>query len=586
MAEPEIPETHRRRSSQSRARVSRVEMNAFRGVPGSLEVVLRDGNNRDNSAIIFGENGSGKSTIVDAVEWACQKSVGRKRQLRGSEIPSLINLAADDSTCSVQVTLSTGEVIRRWATFSDDVAQVFGDRVPEIFTRAPMSLKRADILCFLDTPAVKRGSLFLDHALGNRASFTPTLTTDQMAVFDERLEAKRLMRNSAAKLAELIGVSPPPRDANDIEQMIAKDIYKGVIPRDRVKITLPRPVEKELDEFKKHRSRIRELNKLAKTLQVPTSAALERLKAMQSILSGAGDWLTTAFLSVTDAGHIARIEPVFGRISDVSLEIDVVLSNGAVTSPRKIFSEGYQDLVALLYFLAVARAAGEHGQARVLILDDVLQSVDANIRVTVMELLVRDFLDWQLLVTVHDRLWRSQLRDIFQRMGHPVIDVEVRQWNFKRGPHVITDAMEPAGALWSALDSLDPFMVCGVAGRLVEQICDRLSWTIPSSVKRKRGDSYTLADLWPGVFKELKRTSCAASLMDVDRWLHLRNMAGAHYNEWAEGITWTEAESFGYAVLEFYSRVRCSSCGQWVERRGKEEFSCRCSATTIQGNQA
>lgn len=582
MAHSEMQEKPKRRSSPSPVRVSRVEINGFRGVPDSLEVVLQGVNNRASSAIIFGENGSGKSTIVDAIEWACQKSVGRRKGLRGTEIPSLINLATGTSTCSVQVTLSTGEVIKRCTTFSEDGAQVFGNRVPDMFARVPMSLKRADILRFLDTPPVERGSLFLDHALGDEVSLPAALTTDQITVADERQEAKRLMRDSAAKLAELIKVSPPPNDANDIQQMIARDVYKGVLPRDWAKVTLQRSVQEQLEEYKKHRTRVKELNKLAKRLRLPSSDALERLQAMQSILSGVGDWLTSAFLLVTHANHVARVEPVFGRISDVSLEIDVVLTSGIITSPRKIFSEGYQDLVALLYFLAVARTAGEHGQARVLILDDVLQSVDANIRVEIMELLVRDFPDWQLLVTAHDRLWRSQLKDIFQRMGHPVIEVEVRQWDFSRGPHVVAGGMEPADALWTALDTLDPFTVCGVAGRLLEQICDRLSWTIPSSVTRRRGDSYTLADLWPGVFKELKRTSCADSLMDVDRWFYLRNMVGAHYNEWAEGITWTEAESFGYAVLEFYSRIRCSSCGQWVERQGRRQFSCRCSATTIQ----
>lgn len=353
MAEPVVPEAPIIRSP-SPARVAWVELCAFRGVPGSLQVSFVDANHVESSAIIFGENGSGKSTIADAVEWACQKTVGRKSQLRGSGIPSLINLAAEIDTCSVQVSLSTGQVLRRWATFTGDAEQAFGDRVPEIFARAPMSLKRADILRFLDTPAVHRGSLFLDHALGAESSRTHKITTDQMALVDERLETKRLMRDSAAKLAALIGVMPAPHDANDIEQMVANDVYKGVRLRDRHKVVLPRPVQEELDILNEHRGRVRELNKLASQLRVPSGSALERLREMQSILNNVGDWLTGAFISVTGADYIQRIEPVFGRISDVSLEIDVVLTSGTTTSPRKVFSEGYEDLVALLYFLAVA----------------------------------------------------------------------------------------------------------------------------------------------------------------------------------------------------------------------------------------
>ncbi|MFJ5804349.1 AAA family ATPase [Streptomyces decoyicus] len=564
-------------------RVSKVTAESFRGVPGQIDVSFRHANGKPSSAIIFGDNGSGKSSIVDAIEWACQETVGRNKAVKSSAAPSIANLAAGGARCSVEVELSNGCSVKRWATFGEEGAKLLGDKVPEAFARIPMSLKRADILRFLDMPAIKRGSIFIDHALGEDILPVPSLTMDQRTVIDERHEAKRLMREAADDLAKLIGVDPPPRDANDIAAMIAVDVYKGIPVADRIKVSLPRAVQVKVEEVNKHKGRVYELNQLAKRLRLPSSASTERLLVMQTLLSGVGDWLTSAFLSVTGAPHVRRVEPVFGKLSDVSLEINVRLEGRVATTPQKVFSEGYQDLIALLYFLAVARAAGQQGQARVLILDDVLQSVDANIRVALMELVVREFKDWQLLITVHDRLWRGQLRDIFQRTGHPLVEVEIRNWNFDGGPTVLsTGSPDPADSLWSALDSSDPFVVCGIAGRLLEQICDRLSWTIPISVKRKRGDAYTLADMWPGVVKEFKRTSSAAILAKVDTWVHLRNAAGAHYNEWAEGLTWTEAEAFGYAVLELYGTVHCDSCKQWVGRAGDKRFACRCSAVSIE----
>ncbi|MER5927685.1 AAA family ATPase [Streptomyces mirabilis] len=571
-----------RANKVSRVRVSKVTAESFRGVPGELEVSFRNANGKPSSALIFGDNGSGKSSIVDAVEWACQKSVGRNKSVRANAAPSLVNLAAGRTKCSVDVELSDGSSVRRWATFNEDGVQVFGDQVPNAFARIPMSLKRADILRFLDTPAIKRGSIFIDHALGEDISSVPSLTMDQQTVIDERHEAKRLMREAAADLAKLIGVDPSPRDANDIAEMIAVDVYKRLPAVDRIRVSLPRAIQEKVEEVNKHKDQVYELNQRAKRLRLPSTATAERLLAMQALLSGVGDWLTSAFLAVTGASHVRRVEPIFGQLSDVSLEISVTLEGEVVTTPQKVFSEGYQDLIALLYFLAVARAAGQQGQAKVLILDDVLQSVDANIRVALMEMAVREFKDWQLLVTVHDRLWRSQLRDIFQRTSHPVVEIEIRNWNFDGGPHVLSVGVDPANSLRSALASSDPFMVCGVAGRLLEQICDRLSWTLPSGVKRKRGDAYTLHDMWPGIMKELKGTSCAHLLAKVDTWVHLRNAAGAHYNEWAEGIAWVEAESFGFAVLELYGQVRCDSCKQWVERAEGKRFACRCSSISIE----
>jgi hypothetical protein len=120
-----------------------------------------------------------------------------------------------------------------------------------------------------------------------------------------------------------------------------------------------------------------------------------------------------------------------------------------------------------------------------------------------------------------------------------------------------------------------------VAGRLLEQVCDRPSWTIPISVKRKRGDTYTLADLWPGTVKELKSTTAGPAFATVDKWLHLRNVAGAHYNEWAESVTWVEAEAFGLATLELLANVRCDTCKGWVEPAGAKFYACRCGKTAI-----
>jgi hypothetical protein len=103
------------------------------------------------------------------------------------------------------------------------------------------------------------------------------------------------------------------------------------------------------------------------------------------------------------ATHTFGFDAEFGALSDISIDIWMIMENGARRAPQRLFSEGYQDLIAPLYFLVVVRAAGQAAQARVLILDEVLQSVDSAVRLADMELVVEEFRDWQLLVTVHDR---------------------------------------------------------------------------------------------------------------------------------------------------------------------------------------
>ncbi len=46
-------------------RLQRLVMHAFRGVPGDMTVDFGKG----ESIVVYGDNGTGKSTIADALEW-------------------------------------------------------------------------------------------------------------------------------------------------------------------------------------------------------------------------------------------------------------------------------------------------------------------------------------------------------------------------------------------------------------------------------------------------------------------------------------------------------------------------------------
>lgn len=566
------------------ARVASVRLDGFRGVPGALEVHFGAVGSAPTSAIVFGENGSGKSSIVDAVEWACQGTVGRGFT-RGMGRPQLVNAIRTDAKCSCYVSLSTGECISRVLSIDGEgLWHVRGDAPLAELCRVPMALKRADVLRFLDTPPEKRASLFVDHALADEGDGEQSRrpTDEQRAAREDLLAAKVLRRQAAASLARLLGVDPAPTESGDIDRMLLDRVYGGIPRQNWHRVTVPSKLEAALAEIEDLRLAVRQANRRCRALAGAEGSHPRRVRELSKILGDVSEWMTIAFATVTGAAHVRHIHVLFGRLSPSAIEVEIELAAGARYTPQQIFSEGYQDLVSLLFFLAIARAAAKRGQARILILDDVLQSVDAAIRVSIMNLIVRDFRDWQLLVTVHDRLWRTQLRDIFQRAGQPVAEIEIQRWEFDYGPRIAaTTPGDLDSALWTALSDGDPATVCGVAGRLLEQICDRMSWTIPISVKRKRGDAYTLADLWPGTMKELKRTTAAPALAAIDTWLHLRNAAGAHYNEWAESLTSSEAEAFGFATLDLLAAVRCVDCKDWIERIGPKTYGCRCGKVSI-----
>ena len=130
------------------------------------------------------------------------------------------------------------------------------------------------------------------------------------------------------------------------------------------------------------------------------------------------------------------------------------------------------------------------------------------------------------------------------------------------------------------------YQICAEAGLLLERCCNHLSHTLPISVTRRRDDRYTLGDLWPGVLKSLKNTSAKGPAVEVDRWLHLRNLLGAHFNEWANTLSRLESEAFGIAVRDLTQLLWCAKCENWVDavRVGVSKitgWSCRCGRTAV-----
>lgn len=66
--------------------------------------------------------------------------------------------------------------------------------------------------------------------------------------------------------------------------------------------------------------------------------------------------------------------------------------------PEDVLSEANLDLLALLVFTSIAKAAAEQAQDRVLVLDDVVQSIDTTIRTRLLEYLASHLADWQLVM--------------------------------------------------------------------------------------------------------------------------------------------------------------------------------------------
>ena len=534
------------------------------------------------SALILGDNGSGKSSVVDAIEFALQARIGRSVVFDGALSPSGASLATTE-TPSVTVRLDDDSEVNRTLVRRDDGKVIeSGDPIRPGFRLAPITLKRQDILRFLDTGALSRGHIFFDYfpASSEEMALRPEQLLEQLD--DEAFALRIRKRDQVSVAAKLFGCEESQIDSQDgLAGYVRRSFLAGMSNREARESgkwdDLDPEIRGAIESLSYTMSRLSTIKRQRERGPEPLNPVKYKQQAslLANALEGIGAWITVAFRAITKAQHVERIEVFFGRSGPVALDVVVELSGERHCFPQQIFSEGYRDLLAALFFMAVAKEAAELGQARVLMLDDVFQSVDSTIRVAAVEYLVQEFKDWQLIFTVHDRLWFEQLRSTLQRAGMFFVERELRGWDFADGPNLLNAPAVLTTNLVRELEIGEPSSICSAAGRLLEQACDQLSWRVNASVTRRRGDKYTLGDLWTSIYKVFRRTSLREVCSSIESTYALRNLAGAHYNEWADALSLTETLRFGREVLTFVRAVWCAECSDWVAR-AKEQDAFRC----------
>ncbi len=94
--------------------------------------------------------------------------------------------------------------------------------------------------------------------------------------------------------------------------------------------------------------------------------------------------------------------------TDKAIDIGLKFHGKEQDSPRLTLSEGFRNSLGLCIFLAMAKR--EASNDRPIFLDDVVVSLDRNHRGMIVDLLEKEFMDRQVIVLTHDRVWYTELR--------------------------------------------------------------------------------------------------------------------------------------------------------------------------------
>jgi hypothetical protein len=257
---------------------------------------------------------------------------------------------------------------------------------------------------------------------------------------------------------------------------------------------------------------------------------------------------------------------------------------------RAYSNEADLDIYGLCTFLALRRwYRNQHPDFNLLILDDVLTSIDAEYRVRFTELLLSEFKDYQLLLTTHNRIWFEHLRDIQARCGvsQQFTTKIIHRWSLAEGPD-LREPQEERERLEQLIEAGEPSQIAGEAGRLLEHVLQEMRYNLPLAVQARRGERYEIGDLWPAYYRKIRKdypgfsNKAQSTLESLNvRW-PLRNWLGAHFNDWAKGVAPNEAVEFGKAVAGLFDLSFCTKCRRFIQPSitPKGQMACRCGQLT------
>lgn len=173
--------------------------------------------------------------------------------------------------------------------------------------------------------------------------------------------------------------------------------------------------------------------------------------------------------------------------------------------PRAFLSEGHLDSLGLCLFLATVKLFNPPGT--LLVLDDVLTSIDKEHRHRVGELLMQEFGEYQIVLTTHDEYWFELLASISKALG-----VEgnwsfqkLEGWNIDTGPSI-----RLADDAWVAIsERLDEGQYRSLGGPfrvVLEDFMKRVAAKLELRVRFKYDGKYTAGDfIAAGIQSELQR---------------------------------------------------------------------------------
>jgi DNA repair exonuclease SbcCD ATPase subunit len=300
-------------------------------------------------------------------------------------------------------------------------------------------------------------------------------------------------------------------------------------------------------------------------------AETSRKATVQKLLDAIVNTADKYFQKIHPGEEIGKPELIVSSRGTGSIELKSEF-HGETGDPRGHYSEGHVDSLGLCLFLAIRRLQSlQKPELSLLILDDVMHSVDARHRLDTANLIIEEFSDHQIIITTHDPFWFEYLKMITKKSKNMFGYKRIAEWTLQDGPIFGDHFSNYEWLASSSARSAKPSDRVGKAGLLLEEMLQNLCNNLAISVTFKIRGDYTVEPLWSGFYSTAKKhigfiASADNILQQIEDLKSLRNWAGAHWNQWAQTLTSSEADRFVDSVISLRSIVYCEECNQFISR--------------------
>ena len=319
---------------------------------------------------------------------------------------------------------------------------------------------------------------------------------------------------------------------------------------------------------------------VATTFQTLLSVTTDRIqREVEVALASLSDLVSNYYSLLRTSGLYTGIKLSYTTSRSGGVEFHVEFDGRHdVTPPHRVMSESQLNSLGLALFLARLKQGDQPWNF--FVLDDVVNSFDADHRMGLATLIQQEFPDWQVLFLTHDRFFQSLARDIFNDW----IFASIGAWTAFGGP-IFTRGSSLDLLKARLADGRSAAELGGVARMALEEGLSRPLAKLELPIRYDPFNRFSARDFLDALRGGLKRAE-TDSLRNLDvlkrmsAETYVSNLA-AHHRPTDPLPTVQELSRVASDLTELHEAFRCSSCDSNVWKLfndSRHSWQCSCGA--------